>query len=137
MYCAQCGTQSDDGDTFCASCGEPLSTPGSVLAPPPPTAGAYASPAMPMRGYAPAPPMPPATNGMAVAALVCGILGIFVLAMVFGYIGRRQIDESYGRYGGRGMATAGIVLGWIGLVIFVLWVVVIIAVLAAASHSSS
>jgi hypothetical protein len=72
---------------------------------------------------------------MAVAALVCGILGIFVLALIFGYVGRRQIDESYGRYGGRGMATAGIVLGWIGLVLFVLWIVLIIVVLVAATHT--
>jgi hypothetical protein len=78
-----------------------------------------------------------ATNGMAVAALVCGILGIFVLAMIFGYIGRRQIDESHGHYGGRGMATAGIVLGWIGLVLIVLWIVLVVVVLAAASHNSS
>jgi hypothetical protein len=74
---------------------------------------------------------------MAVGALVCGILGIFALAMIFGYIGRRQIDESRGYYGGRGMATAGIVLGWIGLVLIVLWIVLIVVVLAAASHNSS
>jgi uncharacterized membrane-anchored protein len=77
------------------------------------------------------------TNGMAIAALVCGVVGIFALAMIFGYIGRRQIDESGGRMSGRGMAVAGIVLGWIGLAFFVLWIVLIIVVLVAASHSSS
>jgi hypothetical protein len=128
MYCGECGTQSTEGDTFCATCGEPLVAQTAVAAvhPPPPPQ---------VHVYVPGAPVVQATNGMAVAALVCGILGIFVLALIFGYVGRRQIDESYGRYGGRGMATAGIVLGWIGLVLFVLWIVLIIVVLVAATHT--
>jgi hypothetical protein len=137
MYCGECGTESEASDTFCASCGEPLSQPATLLAPTPPAAATYPT-ASPSHAYAPGPVMyAQTTNGMAIAALVCGLLGIFVLAMIFGYIGRRQIDDSGGRMSGRGMAVAGIVLGWIGLVLFVLWIVLIIVVLAAASHSSS
>lgn len=72
-----------------------------------------------------APPGEPAyirqqqTNGFAVKSLVLGIIWIFwigsVLALVFGYIAKRQIDRSGGAQGGRGLAIAGIVLGWIGV----------------------
>jgi hypothetical protein len=56
--------------------------------------------------------------------MVLGIVWLFwigsVLALVFGYIARRQIRER--GQGGDGMAIAGIVLGWIGLVMLVLFV---------------
>lgn len=56
---------------------------------------------------------------MAIASLVLGILWLYwigsVLALVFGYVAKRQIDDSRGLQGGRGMAVAGIVLGWIGV----------------------
>jgi len=58
-------------------------------------------------------------NGMAVASLVLGILWLWwigsILALVFGYMGKAQIDASGGRQEGRGLAVAGIVLGWIGV----------------------
>ncbi len=67
----------------------------------------------------PAGVQPPTTNGMAVASLVFGILWLAwigsVLALVFGYIGKGQIEDSQGRQEGRGLAIAGIVLGWIGV----------------------
>jgi hypothetical protein len=71
----------------------------------------------------------PATNGMAVAAMVLGILGVMmipflgaILALVFGYLAKGSIDRSEGREGGRGMAVAGIVLGYVGLVVGLFWV---------------
>ncbi|MET7443042.1 MULTISPECIES: DUF4190 domain-containing protein [unclassified Streptomyces] len=61
------------------------------------------------------------TNGLAIASLVCGIVGLFFLnivlgplAIVFGVIGMRQA----GVKGGGGMAKAGVVLGIVDLVIF-------------------
>jgi hypothetical protein len=49
--------------------------------------------------------------------MVLGILWIYwigsVLALVFGYIAKNQIRQR--GEGGGGMATAGIVLGWIGV----------------------
>lgn len=68
------------------------------------------------------------SNGMAVAALVCGILGIIgsfipvvmyftavlaVLGIVFGVKGKKIAAESNS---GKGLATAGLVLGIIGTV---------------------
>ena len=65
---------------------------------------------------------PPPTSGSATAAVILGVAGIFVcplicsvLALVFGYKARAEIDGSGGRLGGRGAAIAGIVLGWIGV----------------------
>jgi hypothetical protein len=65
------------------------------------------------------------TNGMAVASLILGILWIWwlgsLLALIFGYAGKNQIDRSGGQESGRGMAIAGIVLGWVGVATLVLF----------------
>lgn len=64
------------------------------------------------------------TNGMAIASMVLGIVWIYwigsILALVFGYIAKKQIKER--GEGGAGMATAGIVLGWIGVGFLVLFI---------------
>ena len=79
-------------------------------------------------------PPPRATSGMAIASMVLGILWLYwigsILALVFGYIAKRQIRER--GESGAGMATAGIVLGWIGIGFLVLFIV-----LGIAASSSS
>jgi len=61
------------------------------------------------------------TNGLAIASLVCGIVGCFtitaIVAVVLGFVARNQIEKSGGTQQGSGMALAGIILGfvWIGL----------------------
>lgn len=72
------------------------------------------------------------SNGMAVAALVCAIIGIFIfevilgiLALIFGVIG---LNRASAGASGRGLAIAGIVIGAIDVLIFI----VVIAV--ASSH---
>ncbi len=74
------------------------------------------------------------TSGKSTAALVLGILGLVlcplifsILALIFGYQARADIDRSNGTIRGRGNATAGIVLGWIGIAFMVLLVVGIVA----------
>jgi hypothetical protein len=63
------------------------------------------------------------SNGMAIAALVCGIIGLFifevilgVLAIIFGGIGLSRANRGAGR---RGMALAGLILGAIDVVLFI------------------
>lgn len=82
------------------------------------------------------------TNGMAIAALICGVCQIFlwflwflaaVPAVVFGHLARRRIRQT-GEAGG-GMALAGMILGYIGLAALVVIIIVIAAV--ASSHSPS
>lgn len=47
---------------------------------------------------------------------VCFCFGITgILAVVFGNIALGQIDRSQGAQKGRGLAIAGIVLGWFGI----------------------
>jgi formate-dependent nitrite reductase membrane component NrfD len=53
-----------------------------------------------------------------VVAAVLWLAGIgAVLALVLGYQARRQINKSAGRQTGSNLATAGIILGWIGIAI--------------------
>jgi hypothetical protein len=83
----------------------------SPTAPPPP----------PPVGWAPAQAAPrQTTSGFAVASLVLGLMlctGIFggIRAVVFGNLALARIDASQGAMRGRGLAIAGIVLGWIGI----------------------
>jgi uncharacterized protein DUF4190 len=81
-------------------------------------------------------PSPP-TNSKATTSLVLGICGVLlcplvlsVPALVFGYQARREIDSGTGAAGGRGMAIAGIVLGWIGLIFGLLLLVFFVFALA-------
>jgi len=71
--------------------------------------------------------VPQKTNGMAVASLVLGILWLYwigsLLALIFGYSALKDINRSEGRQGGRGLAVAGIVLGWVGAGTFALMMI--------------
>jgi hypothetical protein len=77
----------------------------------------------------------PRTNSMAVGALVCGIGQIFFLlpasvaAVVLGHISRSQIKRT--GEAGDGMALAGLVLGWIGISLTVLFTLILIVAFAA------
>lgn len=57
------------------------------------------------------------TNGFAVAALILGLVGGSVLAIVFGHVARHQIRRDGGA--GEAMALAGLILGYLGLVIVI------------------
>ena len=87
-------------------------------------------PAMPTQpGADPYGTSPPAqqNNGMAIAALVCGILSLLafwacfvgillgILAVVFGFLGRSKAREMNGN--GAGMALAGLITGGLGLLV--------------------
>lgn len=76
-------------------------------------------------------PAQPKTNSMAIASLALGIVCLFIFgigeiaALVLGYKARREIDMSMGQQTGRGLAVAGIVLGWVGLVGWVLYLMLV------------
>src|SRR5215207_9117355 len=134
----------DDGGT------RPPTPPPPPPAGPPPASSPPSAPTPP-----PAPPAygqqpagygyqsTPKTNGLAIASLVLGIAQIFIcivgaiLALVFGYISRRQIDESGGTQGGRGMAIAGIILGWVGIGLGIVYIVVIIIAVVVSDDDDS
>jgi hypothetical protein len=75
---------------------------------------------------APGPPAPP-VSGMAIASLVLGIGGLTILpllgsivAIVLGYMARSDIRQRPGEVTGDGLALAGIVMGWIAVVVALL-----------------
>jgi hypothetical protein len=79
-------------------------------------------------------PPPQQNSGNATAALVLGICGMFlcpivcsILAIVFAGKAYQEIDYSGGRLGGRGMAQAGKILGWIGLALWGLGIIAYVA----------
>jgi hypothetical protein len=86
----------------------------------------YGQPPLPGQPYGYGYPPPRRTNGLAIASMVLGILWLYwigsILALVFGYVARKQIRER--GESGDGMAIAGIVLGWVGVGLIALFVVV-------------
>ena len=143
--CNSCGTVTTEGSHFCPRCGASMAAPEPDYAPPQATPPQGAPPPPPAQYYG-APPYQygpgrasQTTNGMAVASLVLGIVWIFwigsILAVIFGYVGKGQIDRSGGTQGGRGLAIAGITLGWVGVGFLVLTIV--LAIIGAITDSGS
>ena len=96
----------------------------------------YGQPAygQPPYGYGPA---QRSTNGLAIASMVLGIIWIYwlgsLLAVVFGHVALNQIKRNP-LQDGRGMAIAGLVLGYVGLVVLAL---VVLGVMAARTSDLS
>ena len=87
-------------------------------------------------GYQPAPPTP----GNAIASLILGIIGIVlcpivtsVVGLILGYGAKKEIDNSGGRLGGRGVAMGGIITSWIGLAIYIPIVALVVIGVAVGS----
>lgn len=99
---------------------------------PPPNAWGQPQPG----GYPGYAPYPQAKNeGTAIGALVCGLVSLLCAgacgivigpaAIVLGIVSRRKIEASNGLLHGRGMSTAGIVLGIIGTALSVAALIVL------------
>ena len=78
------------------------------------------------------------TPGTATASLVLGIVGLVfcplicsVLAIIFGNQAKQEIEGNPG-LGGRGLAQAGVVLGWVGVGLSILGILLWIVIVAAA-----
>ena len=75
------------------------------------------------------------TNGFAIVSALLAVLwfaGIgSVLALIFGYRARREITSSAGTQKGSGLATVGIILGWIGTAILVAIILAGVAIVAS------
>lgn len=92
-----------------------------------PALASYPSPyPSPYAGYPVIPVIP--NSGLAVASMVCGIVGICtcyfmiflaVPAVICGHMALSQINNSPTPMGGRGMAIAGLVLGYLEILITV------------------
>lgn len=112
----------------------PPSSPPPMYPPP--------SPAYPAAGYSaimtsnPVVPVP-FTSRWAIASLVCSILGLCtgigaILGVVFGHIALSQINKSNMIVQGRGLAIAGLILGYLQIAAYVL--IGIISVATSGAH---
>jgi uncharacterized membrane protein len=84
-------------------------------------------------------PPPPGTNGKAVAALVCGVAGLFtglsaIPAVVLGHMARREIRRT--REQGDAMAVTGLVLGYVITVAMLLALVGVILLVVAFAQDA-
>ena len=84
---------------------------------------------------------PPVQHPQATLALILGILGLAVCpfvgiaALLIGNPARKQIDAAPGLFAGRGMATAGFVMGIVSVALIVLMVLIVILGIAGALGS--
>jgi len=105
MFCPKCGEKNPEGSSFCTKCGASLTAAAAPVAADAPRAAAAGT----------------RTSGMAVAALVMGIIGFLffgflsILAIIFGAIGMSQTNKDP-NLKGRGMAVTGLVLGIISII---------------------
>jgi hypothetical protein len=106
-FCLGCGNSLAAGERFCGSCGR----------------DALAAADAPRVDPAVAFGLMPETSGKAIFSLVCGaiflILPFSFVAVIWGYLALSEIRKSPGRLTGKGMAIAGIALGYIGVALTV------------------
>jgi type IV pilus assembly protein PilA len=113
--CPYCAKANEDYAQACPFCGRNLVAQASAP-------GVYSG-------------MPPGnteTSGKAIGSLVCGILFFFlpaaIAAVVLGHLSLSEIRQSAGRLAGRGMAIAGLVLGYLGLSFIPILIIAAIAI---------
>ena len=63
--------------------------------------------------------------------MVLGVVGVSIVAVILGHVALSQIKKSEGSQEGRGFAIAGVVLGYIGIALFVILITVVVVVIAA------
>lgn len=134
MFCVRCGAASAEGSRFCTKCGAAMGAqagPTGSGAPPAPP-GQQAAPSYIPSNLPPQAVGPAESSGKAIGSLICGFLFVFfpaaIVAIVLGHLALSDIRKSAGRLTGHGMAIAGLVLGYMGVVLipFILIVAAIV-----------
>jgi uncharacterized membrane protein len=72
------------------------------------------------------PPAAAPNNQLAVWSLVASCVGLLcgigsIIGIVLGFVAKNQIKESGGTQGGDGLATAGIVIGFVSILLGILY----------------
>lgn len=132
MKCPGCGKDVESDATFCPACGERLERETPVE---PEQASAPSTSPTAARPPSPETPAGPQNSGWAMASLAFGIIGMTclpllgsVLAIIFGAVAKIDIRKRPGELKGSGLATAGIVLGTVMVVLIVVSAAVIIPI---------
>lgn len=116
MFCSGCGETLKDSAAFCEKCGRSTSKaePEASITKPTPIAATATDVTR--------------TSGLAIASLVLGIFWIYgigsTLAIIFGHVSLAQMKKD-STIKGRGLAIAGLVLGYLALILLVLFVVIL------------
>ncbi len=117
MQCEHCGNQPAAGDKFCRQCGAPLGEgqEATILSPTPSTEPSVTS----------------EISGWAVASLILGVASIMVLPLVgsvlaiaFGIMAKSEIKKEKDKLSGSRVASAGIIMGSLGLVLLVIALII-------------
>ena len=121
IVCPYCQSQNADGSPYCAGCGQALSHAPAARAP---------------QGYGR--PMGPTRNGLAIASLVLGLVGLpllfcfglgflfSIVGLVLGIIALVKASKYPHEYGGKGLAIGGVVAS--GMSVLAIPVVAAIAI---------
>jgi hypothetical protein len=75
-----------------------------------------------------APEIQTKTSSLAIASLICGITAFTILpifltavaAVITGHLAKKEIKAAGGTITGNGMATAGLILGYVNIALFIL-----------------
>jgi uncharacterized protein DUF4190 len=144
--CPQCGRPLTHEPRFCSFCGRRLGT-----ADPSASGTGPASPARSQPGDAPGAPggareggSPLSRiDGYAAASIVCAVAGLFalpvvgpILGIVFGKKALRNIEDDP-TLEGAGLAQAGIIVGWVGLLVSLVVMAGVLVVFAPVFTSSN
>lgn len=98
----------------------------------------YQQPSVQHHYYGGGPPVTPRNNGMAITSMILGIVGVIscgaivfsVGAIIFGHVAQSQIKRT--RENGNGMAVTGLILGYLFLLIGLLYWIVVVGIYGAA-----
>ncbi|WP_460773987.1 DUF4190 domain-containing protein [Microbacterium sp. GXF7504] len=122
----------------------PAAPPAAGSYPPPPAAPAYGAP---QQGYAPQPgytpyPEQPKTNTLAIVSLIASLAGVIVVAFVgqivgiiTGHMALSQIKQR--GENGRGLALAGVIIGYVSLALYIVLAIVFIGIFVAFVNSGA
>jgi type IV pilus assembly protein PilA len=130
--CPFCAIENQDDATRCAACKADLAfgMPGPAQ-PSPPDSADWPLPPGETPDSADFPAADAQTSGMAIGSLLCGLLFFLlpaaIAAVVLGHVSQSQIRKSAGRLKGRGLATAGLVLGYLGIA-FIPFILIVAAI---------
>lgn len=141
VFCPNCGTQNAGvagARATCTACNSVFDVPGDaaprrtepppLVATPPGERPPVAPPPQPFIQIAPTPKARGGTNTLAILSLVSGLVCCVpfvspIVAVVCGVSAIRQLDQNRDGQTGRALAISGIVLGAIGGVLHVFWLI--------------
>lgn len=116
--CAYCAEAIPEDAQFCQFCGSNLAALGTPVA-----ATGSAGVVAPEQVH---------TSGKAIASLICGIFFFVfpsaIIAIILGHLSYSEIGRSLGRIRGKGLALAGLILGYLGISFIPILIIAAIAI---------